>query len=314
MSIKDKYKVLSIQSYLCKDWLLHKHYAKRLPNIEYSFGLYDDNILKGVITYGQPPSPSLKSSICGKDYESICIELNRLVVDDDIDKNALSYFVSSSLKMLPKPKIVVSFSDKNLKHNGYIYQATNFIYTGESTNNEILVDDNGKEVHFRKFGHLRKINTLDCKLVKRRINESELNKLEIANYLKSNKNGYTNKQIDNIFGYKDTAAHWFRTDAGFSFPSVDDWIKLKEVLKFDDTFDDIMNKYEWVQDRKEQIEKMKLKKLKIEKKHRYIYFIGNKKDIKNLLNNLKLDVLPYPKGENNRYDTSYKPTTQNILF
>ena len=33
MSIKEKYKVKSIAKYLCKDWLLHKHYAKRIPSI-----------------------------------------------------------------------------------------------------------------------------------------------------------------------------------------------------------------------------------------------------------------------------------------
>lgn len=314
MSIKDKYCVLSIKSYLCKEWLLYKHYAKRMPNIEYSFGLYDNKILKGVITFGQPPSPSLKQSICGKQYEKICLELNRLVVNDDIDKNALSYFVSSSLKLLPKPKIIVSFADKNINHNGYIYQATNFIYTGESSNNEMLIDDNGNEFHFRKFGHLRKTNTLGCKMVKRRINENELSKLDIANYLKKYKGNYTNRQLDALFSYKDTAAHWFRTDAGFSFPSVDDWNKLKQILNFDDTYDSLMNKYELVQDRKEQIEKMNLSKIKIEKKHRYIYFLGSKNDIKNFYKELKLNILPYPKGENKRYNASYNPTTQNILF
>jgi len=314
VSIKDKYSVSSIDSYLCKEWLLHKHYAKRLPNIEYSFGLYNNKILTGIITFGQPPSPSLKGSICGKKYEQHCIELNRLVVNDDIDKNALSYFVSSSIKQLPKPKIIVSFADKNINHNGYIYQATNFIYTGESSNNEMLVDDNGNEFHFRKFGHFRKSNSLNCNLVKRRINEQELNKLEIANYLKANKNGYTNREIDTIFGYKDTAAHWFRTDAGFSYPSVDDWIKLKEILNFDNTYDELMSKYEMVEDRQEQINKMKLRKVKIEKKHRYVYFTGTKNDVKNFTKELKLEIYPYPKGKNQRYDTSYKPIIQNILF
>ena len=39
-------------------------------------------------------------------------------------------------------------------------------------------------------------------------------------------------QLDKIFGYKDTAAHWFTK--GFSFPTVDDWIKLKAILYFDE--------------------------------------------------------------------------------
>jgi len=35
-------------------------------------------------------------------------------------------------KLLPQPMIVVSYADKSVGHNGYIYQATNFFFTGES--------------------------------------------------------------------------------------------------------------------------------------------------------------------------------------
>ena len=39
MSIKDKYYVESIDSRETYDWLLNKHYAKRIPSISYAFGL-----------------------------------------------------------------------------------------------------------------------------------------------------------------------------------------------------------------------------------------------------------------------------------
>ncbi len=314
MSIREEYTIESIDHFQCREWLLYKHYAKRLPSIEYSFGLFSKNILVGVITFGQPPSPTLKESICGKDFAPICIELNRLVVNDGLGKNTLSHFVSSAIKKLPKPKIIVSFSDKNQGHQGYIYQATNWLYTGLSSNDEILVDKDGNEFHFRKFGHKRKENHMNCKLVKRRVNEKELNRLEIANYLKSHKGGFTAKELDKIFGYKDTASHWFRTDSGFSFPSVDDWHKLKELLSFDSTYDDVMTKFELVPDRKEQIEKLGLKAKKVENKHRYVYFIGSKKEVQKMKQNLKHQCLPYPKGQNSRYDSSYKPTIQTTLF
>ena len=65
-------------------------------------------------------------------------------------------------------------------------------------------------------------------------------KIKIAHYLKSNKRDYTYSMLDEIFGYKDTAAHWFRTDIGFSLPTPTDWLRLKELLLFDDTYDAIM--------------------------------------------------------------------------
>jgi hypothetical protein len=41
ISIKDKYSVKSIDNFACKDWLLNKHYAKRIPSISYAFGLFN---------------------------------------------------------------------------------------------------------------------------------------------------------------------------------------------------------------------------------------------------------------------------------
>ena len=40
MSIKEKYKVKSIKKELCKEWLLKKHYLRRMTSFTYSFGLY----------------------------------------------------------------------------------------------------------------------------------------------------------------------------------------------------------------------------------------------------------------------------------
>ena len=314
MSIKQTYKVESIKKHLCKEWLLYKHYAKRVPSILFSFGLFKKDILVGVLTFGMPPSSTLAASICGEKHKNIVLELNRLVINDGLEKNVLSYFVSSSIKKLPKPKIIVSFSDNNMSHNGYIYQATNFIYTGKTTNDSMYLDKDGKEFHFRNLGHYQKNNRLNVSFIKRRLNEDKIDKVKIANYLRENKGSWTAKKLDKIFGYKDTAAHWFRTDAGFSFLNIDDWIKLKEILNLDNTFDDCMLDYEWVADVKEIIKKLELKKIEILPKNRYLYISSNKKDRVKILQNLKYKALEYPKGKNKRYDTSYKPLIQTELF
>lgn len=112
-------------------WLKYKHYAKRMPSISYSFGLYKDNILIGICTYGSPPSNSLCNGVCGIEYKNDVIELNRLCLNDHKEKNITSYFVSKTLKMLGN-KIVVSYADTSQGHIGVIYQASNFLYTGLS--------------------------------------------------------------------------------------------------------------------------------------------------------------------------------------
>ena len=85
MSIKEKYKVKSIAKYLCKDWLLHKHYAKRIPSISYAFGLFDDNLI-GILTIGKPASSTLCIGVCGKENAEKVYELNRLCVNDGLEK------------------------------------------------------------------------------------------------------------------------------------------------------------------------------------------------------------------------------------
>lgn len=134
-------KVLPISSSQCKDYILNVHYAKRLPPIEVAFGLYIENVLKGCCTFSTPAS---RFSLNPQPFE-----LNRLVISEGLPNNSLSKFVSSSLKQFPKkPAIIVSYADPNYGHNGYIYQATNWIYNGLS-NGRTIFFVNGKELHER---------------------------------------------------------------------------------------------------------------------------------------------------------------------
>ena len=114
---------------IIKPWILKKHYALRMPSISYSFGMFnEDNELVGVISYGTPASPYLCIGVCGQEYKEQVIELNRLVVDEGTP----SFLISQSLKMIPRPKIVVSYADCDMGHIGYVYQASNWVYTGKT--------------------------------------------------------------------------------------------------------------------------------------------------------------------------------------
>jgi len=124
-------KVLPIKNEESYPWLLEKHYAKRIPQIMFAFGLYINDEMKGVVTFGIPASPSLCMGICGQEHSTIVLELNRLCLMDN-NKNESSFLVSNAIKLLPRPTIVVSYADNAQGHVGYIYQATNFLYTGLS--------------------------------------------------------------------------------------------------------------------------------------------------------------------------------------
>ena len=116
-----------------KPFILGIHYARRMPCIQYAFGLFQGSDLIGVVTYGQPASPTLCKGLAGEENRKNVIELNRLVLKPECSKrNYASYLVSHSLKMLPNRTFVVSYADSAWGHIGYVYQATNFIYTGQT--------------------------------------------------------------------------------------------------------------------------------------------------------------------------------------
>ncbi len=50
------------------------------------------------------------------------------------------------------------------------------------------------------------------------------------------------------------------------------------------------------------------------RKHRYVYFTGSKKEVKEMRKALKYPVCDYPLGQTKRYDASYNPITQGLLL
>jgi hypothetical protein len=220
-------RVLPIKSSETEPWLLEKHYAKRMCPISYAFGIYDDNKLVGVVTYGTPASSGLRSGICGDEYTLNVIELNRLCCDNR--PNVASMLVGRSLAMLPKPSIVVSYADTEQGHVGYVYQATNFIYTGLS--------EKRTDWKLKGMEHLHGATVADMS------------------------RGQENR------------AQWMRD-------------------KFGDDF--------YLKDRP--------------RKHRYVFFVGSKHQKKAMLNSLKYQMHPYPKGDSKRYDSGGSVATQEVLF
>jgi hypothetical protein len=216
-------KVLPIKNEESYPWLLQKHYAKRIPQIMFAFGLYEESQLVGVVTYGIPASPALCMGICGKEYSDKVLELNRVCLLNN-DKNQASFLVANSIKLLPKPTIVVSYADTGKGHIGYVYQATNFLYTGLSANR---VDWTVKGLEHK--------------------------------HSKTLSDGMTLESIKEKYG--------------------DDFYYSERS-----------------------------------RKHRYIYFHGNKTQKKKMNSLLKYEIEPYPKGNSQKYDSGSTVETQGLLF
>ena len=80
------YSVEKISYEETKDLILGKHYAQRMPSISYSYGLKKCGDIVGVLTLGKPVSHWLCVGICGEDHSDKVFELNRLIVEDDLEK------------------------------------------------------------------------------------------------------------------------------------------------------------------------------------------------------------------------------------
>ena len=74
------YQVKKIDYQDTKPFILNIHYAKRMPSISFAYGLFYENELVGVVTYGSPPSQSLCKGVAGIEHRKKVIELNRLVL------------------------------------------------------------------------------------------------------------------------------------------------------------------------------------------------------------------------------------------
>lgn len=144
------------------EFLLPKHYSGRKPQITKAFGWKIDGQLVAVCTFGKPASPALCVGICGKEHSSSVYELNRLCRVEELEE-PLSQFVSACLRLLKDENwIVVSYSDTGMHHNGYIYQACNFIYTGQTKERtDKWTDGNKHSRHYdnAKQGRFRKVRT-----------------------------------------------------------------------------------------------------------------------------------------------------------
>jgi hypothetical protein len=151
-------KVIPIKNEETAPWLLQKHYAKRMPQIMYAFGLYEGTSLVGVITYGIPASRTLCFGVCGEEHTDQVLELNRVCLESN-KKNQASFLIGNSIKLLPKPTIIISYADTGHGHIGCIYQATNFLFTGTTKERTDMKPEEGKHHRHATDPSIRQIRT-----------------------------------------------------------------------------------------------------------------------------------------------------------
>lgn len=138
--------------------LAEAHYIGTPGATSVALGLYVDDVIAGVLTFGTIPRNNA-SAICGEAHAARVMELTRLALYDWAPRNSESWLIARSFDWLrdnrPDVSILLSYADGSVGHVGTIYQATNWIYTGASTNDYVYRCDTGEVLHPRTTGRMR---------------------------------------------------------------------------------------------------------------------------------------------------------------
>ena len=185
----------------------------------------------------------------GKVFEMIKKDFKKLGYDVDAKLlNAAEYGVPQARERVviignrigvknpyPKPTHWVDSkkyeSKEGLKDPVTVEETIGFLSAVRLSENPITLD-NGMII----YNHMAATNVYD-KFWGRKY---KVKQEDICDYLKMwrDKAGYTTKKVDDHFGYKYTAGHWFRKDNhSGSIPKPSDWWELKKILGFDNKFD-----------------------------------------------------------------------------
>lgn len=127
-----EYKVYPVSRKTAIPMIVDKHYMKRIPPISVAFGLFKEERLLGIITYGISASTTLRRGVCGEKNADNVYELTRLWISDDAPFNGESFLISQSIQKLDK-EIIVTYAEIEQGHLGIVYQASNFFYCGLSS-------------------------------------------------------------------------------------------------------------------------------------------------------------------------------------
>ena len=154
----------------------HWHYSGSMPTPPVlKFGIWEDKEFIGCILFSRGSCLSLGSPY-GLEQTQVC-ELTRIALRGH--QSYVSQMLGLALRFLSDKekglRLAVSFADPNEGHVGAIYQATNWVYTGQSDDYDKFLDSSGRLWHprqvsstgvKRQYGECRRVPKIsDCERV-----------------------------------------------------------------------------------------------------------------------------------------------------
>lgn len=153
-----------IDNNLASKFITKYHYSNTCPGIKFAFAFKYNNDIKNVIAYTSPIGRLVCQEVMDGGNTENTLELIRMVSIEPKPKNLESYCIHKTFeyikKYMPQYKIIISMADNSVGHHGYCYQASGFIYYGQSSpHKEWFLD--GKRIHEKTLFDKYKTTKLD---------------------------------------------------------------------------------------------------------------------------------------------------------
>lgn len=141
------------------------HYAKGASNTAtHLHGLFlrgeiFDEQCRGIAWWIPPTRSAAEATFPGRWQEVLC--LSRLVILPDVPRNACSFLLARSRKMINRNvwPCLVTYADEWRGHTGAIYRADNWVYVGK-TRPEATFQINGRMVSRKAGPHTRTLDEM----------------------------------------------------------------------------------------------------------------------------------------------------------
>lgn len=147
---KALYSVRDVDFPTARRLVAEHHYARGGSNtFVYLHGLFENETGACVgVVWWLPPTRVAAESV-NKIYWKKVLSLTRMVILPHVPKNAASFLLSRSLRLIKQDARFVSlvtYADESQGHDGHVYRASNWTYVGRTGPYPRWLDQSGKQV------------------------------------------------------------------------------------------------------------------------------------------------------------------------
>jgi hypothetical protein len=157
---RGEYEVREVALAVCQEKVRLYHYAGGGSNTAvFRHGLYCVKSMEECIgiAWWIPPTKAAAQANYPENWRGVLV-LSRLVIDPGVPKNAASYLIMQSVRLIRQDRrweYLLTYADERQGHSGAIYRATNWDYLGKTNPEATWIDVHGRMISRKAGPHTR---------------------------------------------------------------------------------------------------------------------------------------------------------------